>query len=345
MNILVPRSPPFANQAFQDINANVPTELAEEVQTHLSRDLPDGWTLQTLTVDEVAPVAEGYKGRFRATVALEASTYALYDEFRDPDLLTRVAQEGETRQLYGTVLASERGSGWEVELALDLSALAVGETRDTFEGQTVVLGAELTNFVAEWEAQRRAEHEAALARLMEEVEARARAHRERLAGLEAEAASFREAVAAAPQAEPSEGDAEEPVAAAAAPEPVPAEASENTQEVAAPEAAPAETSAQEEGEAAQGELEAAAPAPEADPRVFGPGDRVEVVLGPLRVRDGTGLSAAVLGNQPEGVVGTILADAPQQVDGYWWWRIDFDEGPDGWSAQGSDQADFFLRLE
>ncbi len=73
------------------------------------------------------------------------------------------------------------------------------------------------------------------------------------------------------------------------------------------------------------------------------GARVEVVLPPLRVRDAPGLQTNTIGVQEERVSGTILSD-PYYADGYWWFQIDYDSGPDGWSAHGDGSKDFFALL-
>ena len=71
------------------------------------------------------------------------------------------------------------------------------------------------------------------------------------------------------------------------------------------------------------------------------GDRVEVVLGPLRVRAGAGLVHDNLGSKTEGATGSVIDGSGQHVDGYWWWHIAWDDGLTGWSAQGDGTSDFF----
>lgn len=82
------------------------------------------------------------------------------------------------------------------------------------------------------------------------------------------------------------------------------------------------------------------PEPE-EPRAtakFQVGDRVEVVDDPLRVRvaPGTGerdvSSPHYPGSMPVGSTGRVV-DGPVEADGYIWWRIDYDAGVVGWSAQ------------
>ena len=58
-----------------------------------------------------------------------------------------------------------------------------------------------------------------------------------------------------------------------------------------------------------------------------------------------GLSGDHRGNQLTGATATVLSDAPQNLDGYWWWHLDFDEGADGWVAQGNDQIAFISKVK
>ncbi len=70
---------------------------------------------------------------------------------------------------------------------------------------------------------------------------------------------------------------------------------------------------------------------------FGRGDRIQVT-GALRVRVAPGTDEREVaspyypGSMPVGSLGTIV-DGPQEVDGYVWWKIDYDRGVTGWSAQ------------
>lgn len=52
----------------------------------------------------------------------------------------------------------------------------------------------------------------------------------------------------------------------------------------------------------------------------------------LNVRSGPGLNFAVLDTMPKNTLGEIL-EGPTQSDGYSWWRITYEDGTDGWSAQ------------
>jgi hypothetical protein len=55
------------------------------------------------------------------------------------------------------------------------------------------------------------------------------------------------------------------------------------------------------------------------------------LLSRLRVRAQPGLQGATQGTQPVGGRGAIV-DGPVDLDGYRWWKIDYDLGADGWSA-------------
>jgi len=61
------------------------------------------------------------------------------------------------------------------------------------------------------------------------------------------------------------------------------------------------------------------------------GDRVEATV-TLNVRESPG--QGLLGTQPPGVQGTVTGGPGLGVGGdHWWWVIDFDTGPDGWSRE------------
>ncbi len=80
--------------------------------------------------------------------------------------------------------------------------------------------------------------------------------------------------------------------------------------------------------------------PDGPPSVaeFAIGDRVQVAGAPLRVRVAPGTSEPDVsseyypGSMPVGSLGTVV-DGPEEADGYVWWRIDYDRGVVGWSAQ------------
>ena len=62
------------------------------------------------------------------------------------------------------------------------------------------------------------------------------------------------------------------------------------------------------------------------------------LLSRLRVRAQPGLQGATQGTQPVGGRGTII-DGPVYLDGYRWWKIDYDLGADGWSADAGFTAE------
>ena len=51
----------------------------------------------------------------------------------------------------------------------------------------------------------------------------------------------------------------------------------------------------------------------------------------VKVRAAAGTSAIGLGVQPRGVRGTLL-EGPVEANGHRWWKIDYENGVDGWSA-------------
>lgn len=65
---------------------------------------------------------------------------------------------------------------------------------------------------------------------------------------------------------------------------------------------------------------------------FSLGDKVQVADGPLRARSRPSLTSSITGVQPLSARGVVRDGAVQQ-DGYVWWFVDYDSGPDGWSAE------------
>ena len=85
-----------------------------------------------------------------------------------------------------------------------------------------------------------------------------------------------------------------------------------------------------------------APTPAATPTSgeIAVGARVAVEVDPsLRVRSTPQLAGAILGEQPLGALGTVIG-GPITADGYDSWRIDYDNGPDGWSIAGASSVAF-----
>lgn len=52
----------------------------------------------------------------------------------------------------------------------------------------------------------------------------------------------------------------------------------------------------------------------------------------LNVRTSASLTAPTLGVQSINAMGTITV-GPTTANGYTWWNVDYDSGPDGWSVQ------------
>lgn len=71
--------------------------------------------------------------------------------------------------------------------------------------------------------------------------------------------------------------------------------------------------------------------PDADK--FAIGDRVQVTgKTELNVRAGPGAPNAILGTQPVGSYGTVIG-GPEFVNGNYWWQINYESTPDGWSIE------------
>ena len=65
---------------------------------------------------------------------------------------------------------------------------------------------------------------------------------------------------------------------------------------------------------------------------FSIGNRVKTTYS-VNVRSEPSLASALVGVQLSGIVGTVL-EGPVYFSGYWWWKIDYDTGADGWSTEG-----------
>lgn len=63
---------------------------------------------------------------------------------------------------------------------------------------------------------------------------------------------------------------------------------------------------------------------------FSIGDRVQTAAVDTEVRSCAGSSCTLLGTQAAGAQGSITA-GPTFADGVWWWHVDYDANPDGWS--------------
>jgi hypothetical protein len=62
------------------------------------------------------------------------------------------------------------------------------------------------------------------------------------------------------------------------------------------------------------------------------GDSVKVKVPGLRVRIGPGLDKAIIGIAGRGTKG-IITGGPKEADGYKWWKIEYQSGIVGWSAE------------
>ncbi len=54
----------------------------------------------------------------------------------------------------------------------------------------------------------------------------------------------------------------------------------------------------------------------------------------LNVRQTPSSSGTLLGTQPSDSLGTVIG-GPTYADGYWWWQINYDIDPDGWSIESN----------
>lgn len=74
---------------------------------------------------------------------------------------------------------------------------------------------------------------------------------------------------------------------------------------------------------------------------FTSGTRVIVETNRVKVRVSLGLNGEVVGTQEQSSAGTVVDASPFYADGYWWWQVNFDNGSDGWVAEG-DGSEVFL---
>jgi hypothetical protein len=80
-----------------------------------------------------------------------------------------------------------------------------------------------------------------------------------------------------------------------------------------------------------------APTPTPPPSQFAIGNRIQTI-GPTNVRASASLSGTLLGQQPTGAQGTLIA-GPVSASGWVWWQVNYDSGADGWSGE-----DNFIKL-
>lgn len=67
---------------------------------------------------------------------------------------------------------------------------------------------------------------------------------------------------------------------------------------------------------------------------FTRGNEVVVTTDTLNVREAPGLDATRVGSVSYGARGFVIDSSPYWSDGYWWWRVQFRNGPEGWVADG-----------
>lgn len=77
---------------------------------------------------------------------------------------------------------------------------------------------------------------------------------------------------------------------------------------------------------------------------FAIGDRVRVAVNSLGVRTKEGLGSALSGSGIKNIGDTgVIIGGPRYADSYWWWNIDYDTAPDGWSAEAAkDNSQVYL---
>lgn len=74
---------------------------------------------------------------------------------------------------------------------------------------------------------------------------------------------------------------------------------------------------------------------------FSTGDRVKTISG-VNVRGTASVSGSVMGVKNSGEVGTI-SGGPTSQGSYWWWKVNFDSGVDGWVVE--DYLDAFVATQ
>ncbi len=57
-----------------------------------------------------------------------------------------------------------------------------------------------------------------------------------------------------------------------------------------------------------------------------------IIILELNARSEPKASGTVLGSQPKGTPG-IVVEGPWYWNQRWWWQVDYEQGPNGWSAQ------------
>lgn len=73
------------------------------------------------------------------------------------------------------------------------------------------------------------------------------------------------------------------------------------------------------------------------------GEEVQVISGPLNVRDAPGISGEIIGQLTQGQLAVIVDASPYWADGYWWWSVNASAGITGWIAEGDSSTAFIER--
>lgn len=73
------------------------------------------------------------------------------------------------------------------------------------------------------------------------------------------------------------------------------------------------------------------------------GDTIQVVSGPLNVRNSPGTGGSVIGQLVQDQAARITDGSPYWADGYWWWSVGAADGTAGWIAEG-DASEAYIRL-
>jgi flagellar biosynthesis GTPase FlhF len=98
-----------------------------------------------------------YKARFKATVKLKTKTFEVASQRAEVTLIRPVAEEGETKDIYGVASARLTAGNWRMEFNLENNPIpSMGQPRDFFTGaRFIVVGSpEESEFKAQEEQKR-----------------------------------------------------------------------------------------------------------------------------------------------------------------------------------------------
>ena len=129
-----------------------------------------------------------YKARFKATVKLKTKTFELASQENEATFIRPVADDGETKEIYGIAGARLSAGNWKIDFNLENNPIpSMGQPRDFFtSGRVIVVGtAEETEFKAQMDhkqlvAQQEAE-KALKAQQLEQEKQNAERERKRIA--------------------------------------------------------------------------------------------------------------------------------------------------------------------